>query len=134
VEFPINDMPRSYCRFTVNEEAQTITLIDGSEGDGESCYIYWSALHTLDSEDCTLPLRYYHLLALGATAYAAISQAQYQSDRANTGGENVDRDYNYWGRDRLGLFQEGLRLHGRRTKLRQSRLYPETNYEGKDYE
>jgi hypothetical protein len=134
VEFPLDQLPRAYRRFKVNEAAQTITLIDGTEGDGEDCMVHYSLLHTLDGSGCTLPLRYHTLLALGASAYAAMSQSQYQADRANTGGENVDRDYGTWARDRLKEFHQGLRLHGRRGKVRQSRLYPETDHEGLDYE
>ena len=133
VEFPIDSMPREYRRFTLYLET-TITLIDGQQGDGENCYVYWSSLHTLDGSVCTLQARFFSLLTAGAAAYAALSLAQYSSDRANTGGENVDRDYTFWGRDRLAWFKDGLRLHGRRSKLRQSRLYPETDHKGSDYE
>ncbi|MBM3154842.1 MAG: hypothetical protein FJ008_05840 [Chloroflexi bacterium] len=132
LEYPIDSQCRSFRRISVYQSS--ITMIDGYTGDGGNSYVYWSSLHTLDSQTSTVPTRFQNLLATGAAAYAVFSQAQYQADRANIGGDNVDRDYLAWARERLSQFKDGLRLHGRRGKLRQGRLYPETDYEGKDFE
>ena len=131
VEFPVGNTPRAFARFSVYGD--TLTLLD-IEGDGQDCYIYWSKMHTVDSEESTITSYLEDVLALGASAYAAISQAQYHSDRANTGGENVDRDYTYWGRDRLNEFRDALRNFGKHGKLRQSIMYPAKDHEGSGYE
>lgn len=109
VEFPIDNRPRTYVRFSIYQD--TLCLRD-FPGDGESCYVYYSALHTLDGATSTVPARYEDLVALGATACAALSQSQYSTNRANYGGEDVDRDYLSWARARLKEFQEGCRKAG----------------------
>ena len=130
VEFPVGNTPGSFARFSVYGDV--LTLLD-TEGDGQNCYIYWSKMHTVDSEESTIPSYLEDVLARGAAAYAAISQAQYHSDRANTGGENVDRDYTCWGRGQLQHFQDALRSFGKRGKLRQSTMYPATDQEESDH-
>ena len=123
VEFPTGEHPLSFQRFSVYLD--TLTLIDSYEGDGEDCYIYWSTVHTLDGSTSTIPAELETLVALGASAYAVIAQGRYHSDRANTGGQNVDRDYAYWSRDRLKEFKEGLKKASRHNKVRSNVLYAE---------
>ena len=53
VEFPIDETPRQFQRFSVY--ADTITLIGDVEGDGEDCYIYWGKVHTLDGSTSPSP-------------------------------------------------------------------------------
>lgn len=107
VEFPIGETPRRYTRFAVYGD--TLTLLD-LQGDGTDCRVYYGAPHTLDDEDSTIPPHLEDLVALGATAYAALVLSQYATDKANYGGENVDRDYLYWARGRLMEFEKGLKL------------------------
>jgi len=123
VEFPIDLHPREFQRFTVYQDI--LTLLGAYQGDGEDCYIYWSKVHTLDAASCTLPAYLEDLVALGASAYAALAQSQYHSDRANTGGDNVDRDYTYWGRDALSEFKRKLKAYGRNRKLKIGQFYSE---------
>ena len=126
VEFPVDKHPRIFQRFAVYQD--TLTLIGDYEGDGEDCYIFWGKVHTLDAATSSIPARLEDIVALGATAYAAISLSQYHSDRASTGGEDVDRDYASWGRDRLKEFKQQLKLAGRSRKLKTGKLYT-GNYE-----
>lgn len=121
LEFPVGEYPRIFQRFEVYQD--TITLTGPYEGDGENCYIYWTTIHTLDGSTSTIPAQLEDMVALGASAYAAISQSQYQSDRANIGGEDVDRDYAFWGRDRLAQFNTQLRNIARSKKLKTGTLY-----------
>ena len=122
VEFPIDERPRQFVRFS--EYGDTLSFEEaGVEGDGENCRIYWSKVHVLDVVGSTIPTHLETLVALGATAYLVLAQSQYQSDRANIGGEQVDRDYSFWGRDRLKLFKDGLKKASRNNKVRTSTLY-----------
>ena len=121
VEFPIDEHPRIFQRFSVYQD--TLTMIGDYEGDGEDCYIFWSAVHTLDADSSTLPAHLEDVVAMGAAGFAAVSASQYHSDRANIGGDQVDRDYAYWGRDRLREFRAQLKQHGRNRKLRTGSFY-----------
>jgi len=121
VEFPVDEHPREFQRFTVYQDI--LTLIGEYQGDGEDCYIYWSKVHTLDAESSTIPAYLEDLVALGASAYAALAQSQYHSDRANTGGSDVDRDYTYWGRGRLMEFNKKLKAYSKNRKLKIGRFY-----------
>jgi hypothetical protein len=127
VEFPVGESPRVFQRFSVYGDV--LTLISEYEGDGNDAYVYWSQVHTLDASTSTIPAYLEDVVALGAAAYAIQAQAQYSSNRANTGGQNVDRDYSYWAEDALQQFQDKLRLNGRKRKLQISKLY-----EGSDKE
>ena len=113
VEFPIDQSPRQYVRFAVY--ADTLTLLD-IQGDGNDCNIYWSSPHSLTAEASTIPTHLENLVALGATAYAALSISQYSTDKANYGGENVDRDYLYWAKGRLMDFEAQLKKLKRKVK------------------
>ena len=124
VEFPIDEHPRIFTRFTVYGD--TLTLEEEKvEGDGENCRIFWTKPNVLDGSTSTIPADLESLVALGASAYAVIAQGRYHSDRANTGGQNVDRDYAYWSRDRLKAFQEGLKKASRHNKVQSTTLYSE---------
>jgi hypothetical protein len=121
VEFPIDEVPREFQRFTVY--ADIITLIGDVEGDGANCYIYWGKVHTLDATTCTLPAYLEDVLALGAAAYAVLAQTQYRTDTAGFGGEQADRDYQTWGNAMLKEFKSQLKRFGRNRKLKISQFY-----------
>lgn len=123
VEFPADQHPGSFQRFSVYRD--TLTLLGDLEGDGDDCYVYWSKAHTLDGATSTIPFIYESLVALGATAFAVISQSQYHSNFANTGGEHVDRDYAFWGRNRLKQFHGELKRISLSRKLKTGRFYVE---------
>ena len=111
VEFPTGNTPRTFIKFEVYID--TLTLLE-TEGDGENCYIYWTSLHTLDADTSTIPTRYEKLIALGASAYATLSQSQYSTNKATIGGEHVDRDYLYWAKGRLMDFEKALKKASRK--------------------
>jgi hypothetical protein len=120
VEFPVDSEPRAFTRFEVYQD--TLYFLE-TQGDGEDCYVYWTAIHTLDGDTSTIPTRHEDLVALGAAAYAALAQSQYSTNRANYGGEDVDRDYLSWARARLKEFQEGCKKA--KSKLRVNKLISE---------
>ena len=124
VEFPIDEHPREFTRFSVYQDTLTLEH-EKVEGDGEDCRIFWSKHHLLDDTTSTIPTHLESLIALGATAYAAISASQYHSDRANIGGNQVDRDYAFWGRDRLKELKTELKRISRQGSLRTGSLYTE---------
>ena len=121
VEFPIDEHPRSFQRFAVY--ADTITLIGDADGDGEDCYIYWGKVHTLDSQESTVPAYLEDVLALGAAAYAVLAQTQYRTDTAGFGGDRADNDYQSWGNAMLKEFKSQLKRFGRNRKLKVGTLY-----------
>lgn len=120
LEFPLDQSPRKFARFEIYQDALTLKDV---RGDGTGCAVYWTTTHTLNSETSTVPGYLQDLVALGATAYAALVLSQYATDKANYGGENVDRDYLYWARGRMMDFQSGLnRL---KNKIKAGQLYME---------
>ena len=121
IEFPIDETPRSFQRFSVY--ADTITLIGNVEGDGANCYIFWGKVHTLDGSTSSIPTYLEDVLALGATAYAVLAQTQYRVDVAGHGGEQADRDYQSWGNAMLKEFTSQLKRFGKGRKLKISQLY-----------
>ncbi len=114
VEFPQDNEPRTFARFEVYQD--TLYFLN-TQGDGENCYIYWTTIHTLDGVTSTIPTRHEDLVALGAAAYAALAQSQYSTNRANYGGEDVDRDYSSWAKARLKEFQEGCKKISKKLKV-----------------
>lgn len=102
VEHPLDSRPYPSRRFSL--WGDVLTFLDGYEGDGGNCHVYWLQRHALTS----LPPQHEHILALGAAAYAISSQSQYQVDKANTGGQQVDSDYSSWSRDMFSRFYREL--------------------------
>jgi hypothetical protein len=121
VEFPIDEHPRQFQRFSVYVD--TITLIGDVEGDGNNCYVYWGKVHTLDGSTSTIPSYLEDVLALGAAAYAVLAQTQYRTDTAGFGGERADTDYQSWGTVMLKDFKSQLKRFGRGRKLKISQFY-----------
>jgi hypothetical protein len=105
VEHPVTDQPYPSRRFSV--WGDLLTFLDGYYGDAGNCYVYWLKRHTLSSTS-TIPTPHEHIVALGAAAYAISSQSQYQIDKANTGGREVDNDYSSWSRDMFARFYKEL--------------------------
>jgi hypothetical protein len=120
IEFPISNEPHTFTRFEVY--LNTLTFLE-TEGDGTNCNVYWTKVHTLDATTSTIPTRHEDLVALGASAYAALAQSQYATNRANYGGDNVDRDYKTWGEARLREFLAGCK--GATKKLQVNKLIAE---------
>ncbi len=127
VEFPVDETPRRFQRFSVFSD--TVTLTGDVEGDGADCYVYWSKVHTLDGSTSTVPVYLEDVLSLGAAAYAVLAQAQYRTDVAGIGGERADSDYQGWGNARLKEFKSQLRRFGRNRKLKTGTLFQNDNGE-----
>jgi hypothetical protein len=121
VEFPIDDYPPSYQRFSI--WGDVLTIISGSEPDGSNCRIYYGTLHKLDVLGSTVPVKYEDLVATGACGYAAVEWAAYAINKVNVGGENVSKEFRLWGSEKLAVFQEALSRLGRRQRVRVQRLF-----------
>ena len=105
VEHPVDEQPSPSRRFSV--WADTLTFLDSYYGDGANCNVYWLKKHSLDAAS-TIPTPHEGVIALGACAFAISSQAQYRVDLANTGGQKVNKDYNYWAKEKFSQFYEAL--------------------------
>jgi hypothetical protein len=123
VEYPVDNYPPSYVRFSTWADTLTL-LIDSLPGDSENVYVYYGKLHVLDISSSTLPTRLEDLGALGAAAYAAIEWASFAANCVNVGGADTWRSYLTWGQDRLAAFMKGLAKHSRKNKVRVRQLYP----------
>ena len=123
LEYPVDETPTKYQRFSI--WGDTLTIIRGTEPNGDNCYIYYGVLHTLDADDSTLPTDCEDLVATGACGYAAIEQAAYAINRANVGGTITPKEYRTWGNERLKAFRDRLRRLGRRQRIRTQQLFSE---------
>jgi len=105
VEHPVNNLPYPSRRFKV--WGDLLTFQDGYTGDGGICNIYWLKKHTLGATS-TIPAAHDHIIAMGAVAFAVSSQAQYQVNLANTGGQAVNKDYSSWAGAAFETFYRSL--------------------------
>ena len=121
VEFPVDNYPPSFQRFSI--WGDILTIISGSEPDGSNCRIYYGTLHTLDTQGSTVPVKYEDLVATGACGYATVEWAAYAINRVNVGGVNVSKEFRLWGSEKLAAFQEALSRLGRRQRVRVQRLF-----------
>ena len=116
VEYPVDEFPKSYQRFSI--WGDTLTIISGDEPDGSNAYIYYGKLHTLDATTSTIPPRHEDLVATGACGYAAVSWAAYSINRVNVGGAMTPAEFLTWGKERLKTFSDILERLGRRQRIR----------------
>jgi len=86
VEYPVDESPAQYQRFSI--WGDTLTIVSGDEPNGANCYVYYGVLHTLDADGSTIPTEYEDLVTTGACGYAAIEQAAFSIIRVNVGGGN----------------------------------------------
>jgi len=121
VEYPVDEFPKRYQRFSI--WGDTLTIITGDEPDGSNSYIYYGKLHILDADSSTIPPKHEDLVATGACGYAAVSWAAYSINRVNVGGAMTPREFLTWGKDRLRTFNDALKRLGRRQRIRTSQLY-----------
>jgi hypothetical protein len=123
VEYPLDQSPTSYQRFSI--WGDTLTILSGPEPDGANCAIYYGTLQTIDANGSTLPSQYDDLVAIGACGYAAISWAAFSINKVNVGGKMTSEQYRTWGNERLVIFRERLKHLGRRQRLRNQQLFTE---------
>ena len=121
VEYPAGDYPRSYRRFSL--WGDRLTILGDEVLDGSDCRVYYGKLHTLDETECTVPGRYYELIAAGATGYAAVSWSVHSVNRVNVGGKEISESYLRWGRERLDFFRREIGRLGGRNRVQPARLY-----------
>jgi hypothetical protein len=105
VEHPVGEYPAQYHRFKI--WADILTFIDGHMGDAGNCYVYWLKKHTL-STTSTIPTAHDGIIALGAAAFAISAQAQYTVEQGTVLGPKVNRDYNYWAKEKFAQFYAKL--------------------------
>ena len=123
VEYPIDEFPKKYQRFSL--WGDTLVITTGNEPDGSNCYIYYGKLHTLDADTSTLSPKHEDLIATGACGYAAISYSAYSVNKVSIGGTMTPREYRLWGNERLNTFTDALKRLGRRQRIRTQQLYKE---------
>ena len=121
VEYPVDEFPKRYQRFSI--WGDTLTIISGDEPDGSNCHIYYGKLHTLDATTSTIPPKHEDLVATGACGYAAVSWAAYSINRVNVGGAMTPGEFLTWGKERLKTFNDALKRLGRRQRIRTQQLY-----------
>ncbi len=121
VEYPVDEFPKRYQRFSI--WGDTLTIIGGDEPDGSNCHIYYGKLHTLDATTSTIPPEHEDLVATGACGYAAVSWAAYSINRVNVGGAMTPGEFLTWGKERLKTFNDALKRLGRRQRIRTQQLY-----------
>lgn len=108
VEYPVDQYPPAYVRFSVWESTLTL-LVDSEPAASENVNVYYTKLHTIDISSSMAPPRFEGVIA---------------TNRVNVGGQDVWQEYLTWGEERLADFQRELARHGRRNALRARRLYP----------
>lgn len=121
VEYPVDESPTKYQRFSIWEN--TLTIISGDEPNGSNCNVYYGKLHTIDANGSTIPSKYEDLVVTGACGYGAISQAALSINKVNVGGTMTPTEYRAWGNERLRMFKDGLKRLGRRDRIRTQQLF-----------
>jgi len=121
VEYPVEQSPVQYQRFSI--WGDTLTIVSGDEPNGDNCYIYYGVLHTLDADSSTIPIEHEDLVTTGACGYAAIEWAAFAINRVNVGGAMTPREYRIWGNERLKTFRDRLKQLGRRQRIRTQQLF-----------
>jgi len=124
VVHPIDEQPYQSRRFSV--WADILTFLDGYYGDAANCYVYWLQKHTL-STTSTVPTAHDGIIALGAAAFAISAQAQYTVEQGTVLGPKVNKDYNYWAKEKFAQFYGKLeKIKTYNTKrLKVTQLTPE---------
>jgi len=121
VEYPVDEFPKRYQRFSI--WADILTIISGNVPDGSNAHIYYGKLHTLDATSSTIPAKHEDLVVTGACGYAAVEWAIYAINRVNVGGGITPREFLSWGRERLTYFEAELKKLGRRNRVRVRSIY-----------
>jgi len=121
VEYPVDNFPQRYQRFSL--WADILTILGAEVPDGSNAYIYYGQLHILDASGSTIPAEHEELVATGAGGYAAVEWAIYAINQVNVGGTETARDFLNWGKAKLSYFKAELKRLGRRNRIRARALY-----------
>ena len=119
-EFPVGEFPAAYAGFAT--WAGTLVLHTEALPTGDDVKLYYTARQELDGTGTSLTGEQVDLLVTGASAYAALEQSVFTTDRVTTGDAVAER-YAAWGRARLTAFHQLLHQYGRRNRVRQRRMY-----------
>ncbi|HVP05998.1 MAG TPA: hypothetical protein VMT90_10010 [Dehalococcoidia bacterium] len=122
VEYPTGEYPPSYVRYSVWLSTLTM-LIDAAPSGADPVAVYYTKLHMIDASSSTVPAQFEDLIAAGAAGHAAVEWASFATNRVNSGGQDVWRDYLAWGQEQLATFQAAVAQFGRRNAVRVRRLY-----------
>jgi hypothetical protein len=117
VEYPVDQWPRVYVRFSL--WLDVLTVLDDPIPDGSNCYVYWHTHHTINGTD-TLPEDHEETLVFGAAARACEQQQADATNTLATGGPASVRDWAALAASHRQKYE--ARLHPRRG-LRQTRFY-----------
>jgi len=121
LEYPLEEYPPRYQRFSLWGDAMTI--LSGDEPDGSNCCVYYGKLHSIDDNGSTLPGKHGDLIVTGACGYAALSLAAASINKVNIGGRLTSEELRIWGNERLKIFKERLKRLGRRQRVRTQQLF-----------
>jgi len=123
VEYPVGEFPKRLRHFNVFSQVLEVE-VDTLPTAGDSLYLYYDKVHTVDVDGSTLPVELEDICAVGAAGYAAVEWGAYSVNKVNIGGKPTPAEFLAWGKDRLERFREELtRL--RRRKTRWGRFYTE---------
>ena len=121
VEYPVDNFPPSYQRFSIRENS--LQLMGNKVPDGSNARIYYGRTHILTTQVSTIPAHQEDMIATGACGYAAIEMAIDTINKVNTGGVGTTKDLQVWGAKKLSEFQAALKKADSRNRLRVRTLY-----------
>ncbi len=102
VEYPVDEFPRQYVRFSVWSDTLTL-LIDAVPGSAQNVHVYWTSVHLLDPTQSTIPTWAEDIMVAGAAGFAAGAFASGSAYR-HTPKSDTARAYSDLSRDRLDHF------------------------------
>ena len=85
VAYPVDKYPPVYVPFSLWGSTLTI-LVENVPDGGDSLYVYYGKLHTLDATSSTIPSPLEDLVSTGAGGYAALEWSSFATNRINVGG------------------------------------------------
>jgi len=106
VEFPIGQKPRRYQPFRVFMDQLIFTGDD--VGNGSDCAIEWGKVHTINASVNTVDPQHHHTIALGAAAYAVLSESQSKGYWQAPPVEGESETYIDWGNLMVRQFRAEL--------------------------
>jgi len=115
VQYPVDGQPRRLRHFEVWGDTLTL-LTDTMPLAGAPVYVYYTAAHTVEEDDSTLPTHLEDIVVVGAAGYAALEYAAYAMNRVTVGDGRTPEQFLALGRDCLMQFRQDL------TALKRERL------------
>ena len=122
VEWPVEEYPPCYCRFSVFSDTLNL-LTDAVPAAGEDVYLYYGRLHALDDEESTIPSHLENVVAAGAAAFALRQMAAYTLNRVSVGGEKTPQEFRAEADNLYDFFKKQVKLASYKNRIRTGRLY-----------